>query len=132
MQVQPTAVMVLDVAPHNTFSIVCTATVPANVTSAKQFVWRTGSTNLTAGAGVTINTINLNSPTSTSVLTTNASAPGTLAYSCDVTVLTSQSSATATVTVNGNDSYSAPHERQCHYFSINSIIIIISFVFIRS
>ena len=101
VQVQPTTVSVLDPAPYNTFSIVCTAAVPTSVTAAKQFVWRVGSTNLTSGAGVSITTLDLSNGTSTSVLTTNASAPGSFPYTCEVTVSSSQSSATATVTVNG-------------------------------
>ena len=101
VQVQPTEVTVLDASPYNRFSLVCTASVPANVTSIKQFVWRTGGTSLTSGAGTTISSINLNSPVSTSTLSTNASSPGIFSYSCDVTVSTAQSSAIATVTVNG-------------------------------
>ena len=111
MQNEPSTVTVLDVAPYNTFSIVCTASVPANVTATKSFVWRRGpsgtGTVLTSSEGTSITTLNLGSATSTSVLTTNASSPGSFVYTCDVTVLSSVSSATTTVLVNGmyNDCY---------------------------
>ena len=105
VQVQPSMVTVLDSAPYNTFSIVCTATVPTNLTTVKRFTWRMGSsgsgTNLTSGDGTTITTLNLNNATSTSVLTTRVTTPGSFPYTCDVTVLSSLSSATATVTANG-------------------------------
>ena len=105
VQVQPSMVSVLDVAPYNTFSIVCTASVPTNVTAIKRFEWRSGSsgsgTNLMSGAGTTITNLNVNNATSTSVLTTNANTSGSFLYTCDVSVLTSQSSATATIAVNG-------------------------------
>jgi hypothetical protein len=104
-QVQSPVTAVLDVAPYNTFSLVCTASVPTNVLVMKEFVWRSGSsgsgTVLTDGAGTTITTLNLNNATSTSVLTTNASVAGTFPYTCDVTVSSSVSSATAIVTVKG-------------------------------
>ena len=116
VQVQPSVVTVLDTVPYNTFSLVCTAAVPASVSAvnSKQFVWRRGSvgsgTNLTADAGTTITDLNLSNATSTSVLTTNTSTPGSYTYSCDVTVSSSQSSATATVNVEGK--YSVLHINQ--------------------
>ena len=100
-QVQPVMIEVLDVAPYNTFSILCTAVLPTNVTTAKEFVWRSGISNITAGAGTTITDLNLNSSTSTSILSTTVSNPGAFAYICDVTASSARSSATATVTVNG-------------------------------
>ena len=100
-QVQPVMIEVLDVAPYNTFTILCTAVVPTNITTAKQFVWRSGISNITAGAGTTITDLNLNSSTSTSILSTIVSNPGAFAYICDVTASSARSSATATVTVNG-------------------------------
>ena len=105
VQTEPSTVTVLDAAPYNTFSIVCTASVPANVTTTKSFVWRRGpsgtGTVLTSSEGTSITTLNLGSATSTSVLTTNASSPGSFVYTCDVTVLSSLSSAATTVVVNG-------------------------------
>ncbi len=60
LQVQPSTVTVLNAASYNTFSLVCTASVPANVTAMKQFVWRQGPTGsgtiITASAGTTITT----------------------------------------------------------------------------
>lgn len=105
VQTEPTSVTVLDAAPYNTFSIVCTASLPANVTATKSFVWRLGpsgtGTVLTSSEDTSITTLNLGSATSTSVLTTNASSPGLSVYTCDVTVLSSLSSAATTVVVNG-------------------------------
>ena len=105
MQVQPLVVTVLDVMPYNTFSIVCTATLPVNITAMKQFAWYLGSsesvTNLTSSTGTIITNLHLNNATSTSVLTTNASTPGLFLYTCVASVLLSQSSATTIVTVNG-------------------------------
>ena len=101
MQTEPSTVTVLDAAPHNTFSIVCTASVPTNITTTKSFVWRRGpsGTGTVLTSGVT--TLNPGNATSTSVLTTNASTPGSYVYTCDVTVLTSLSTAATTVVVNG-------------------------------
>ena len=99
VSVQPSAITLLDV---ETFSLVCSATVPRSITSSKEFVWRTGDgTILSAGAGVTITSINLNDIMSSSVLTVNSTMPGVFSYTCEVTVQTSESSDSATVTVNG-------------------------------
>lgn len=99
MEVEPLAITVLDV---DSFSLVCTATVPRSVTAPKQFVWHRGSDAvLTDTAETSIIHIDLNDATSSSVLTVNASAQGLTSYTCDVTVESSQSSATATVTANG-------------------------------
>ena len=96
---------VLDAAPYNTFSIVCTASVPTNVTATKSFVWRRGSSGtgsvLTFDNNTRITTLNPTNATSTSVLTTNVSSAGTYLYTCDVTVSSSLSSATTTAIVNG-------------------------------
>ena len=105
VQSEPLTVTVLDSTPYNIFSIVCTASVPTNVTATKLFVWRRGSsgtgTVLTPGEGTSITTLNPSNATSTSVLTTNASIPGSYLYTCDVTVSSSLSSASTTVIVNG-------------------------------
>lgn len=102
MNIRPLAITVLDV---DTFSLVCTATVPRSVTAPKEFVWRKGpsgnGTILTTGAGTAITSINVDDATSSSVLTVNATTQGSFSYSCDVTVQSSQSSTTATVAVNG-------------------------------
>lgn len=106
VQTEPSTLTVLDVAPYNAFSIVCTASVPVNVTVTKSFVWRRGSsrtgTIITPGRGTSITTLNSDNATSTSILTTNASTAGSHLYTCDVTVLSSLSSASTTVVVNGN------------------------------
>lgn len=106
MEVQPSQITVLDTAPYSIFSLVCTATLPPNVTAVKQFVWHlqdsSGSdTSLASSAGTTITNLNLNSATSSSVLTTNATSPGLFFYTCDVMALLSQSAVTTIVTVKG-------------------------------
>ena len=93
---------VLDVAPYNAFSLVCTAAIPTNVTVLKQFMWQRGSTILMTGAGTKITTLNLNNATSTSVLTVNATTAGSFPYTCNVTFQSSQSTATVNVVVKGN------------------------------
>ena len=103
MQVQPSTVTVLDVAPYNTFSLVCTAAIPTNVTAVKQFMWQRGSTDLMTGVGTNITTLNLNNATSTSVLTINATTAGSFAYTCNVTFLSSRSTATVNVVVKGSN-----------------------------
>ena len=105
VQTEPSTVSVLDAAPYNTFSIVCTASVPTNVTATKSFVWRRGSSGtgsvLTSNNNTRITTLNPTNATSTSVLTTNVSSAGTHLYTCDVNVSSSLSSATTTAIVNG-------------------------------
>ena len=68
----------LNIAPFNTFSLTCTATVPQGVVSPKTFTWRRrrigpskrGFNDITEnGDSILINSTNLNQPTSTSVLT---------------------------------------------------------------
>lgn len=106
MQTEPSTVTLLDAAPYNAFTIVCTASVPVNVTLTKTFVWRRGSSHtgtiITPGNGTRIITLNSGSATSTSVLTANASTAGSFIYTCDVTVSSFLSSASTTVVVNGN------------------------------
>ena len=105
VQTEPSTVTVLDATPYNSFSIVCSASVPTNVTATKTFVWRRGpsgtGTVLSSSEGTTITTLNPGNALSTSVLTTNVSTPGSFTYTCDVTVLSSLSSAATTVVVNG-------------------------------
>ena len=118
VQTEPSTVTVLDTTPYNSFSIVCTASVPVSVTVTKSFVWRMGSsrtgTLITPGNSTSIITLNLGSATSTSVLSTRASAAGSFIYTCDVTVLSSLSSASTTVVVNGNSCMIFSH---CHLIS---------------
>lgn len=54
------------------------------------------------GSEVDITNLDLNSLTSTSILTVNASQSGSFYYTCEVTVQSTQTSATSFVTVNGN------------------------------
>ena len=105
MQTEPSTLSVLDAMPYNTFSIVCTASVPTNVTGTKSFIWRRGvsgtGTTLTSDNNTRITTLNPGNATSTSVLTTNVTSAGTYLYTCDVNISSSLSSATTTVIVNG-------------------------------
>ena len=105
VQTEPSTILVLDAMPYNTLSIVCTASIPTNIVATKSFVWRRGSsgagTIITSDGNTRITTLNPGNPTSTSMLTANVSLAGTYLYTCDVTVLSSQSSATTTVIVNG-------------------------------
>ncbi len=105
VSIQPATAEVLDATSYNSFSIVCTASLPSNVSATKQFRWTQtslGTTiNITAGVGVAITMLDLSNSTSTSVLTVNASRAGSYQYTCIASALSSQSSATSTVTVNG-------------------------------
>ena len=106
MEIEPSTVTVLNATSYNSFSIVCTATIPANISAMKSFVWRKGSSGTgtilsNSDEGVSITTLNPDEAISTSVLTTSETIPGSYLYTCDVTVLSYPSSATANVIVNG-------------------------------
>ena len=83
----------LNIAPFNTFSLTCTATVPQGVVSPKTFTWRRrrigpskrGFNDITEnGDSILINSTNLNQPTSTSVLTVREIITGDYRYRCKV------------------------------------------------
>lgn len=104
--VEPSTISVLNATSYNSFSIVCVATIPANITAMKSFVWRkgfsgTGTVLSNSDEGTSIVILNSDEARSTSVLTTSESIPGSYFYTCDVTVLSYPSSATANVIVNG-------------------------------
>ena len=106
MNIEPSTITVLNTTSYNSFSIICTATIPANVTAVKSFVWRKGPSGTgivlsNSDEGISITTLNVDEAVSTSVLTTNETTPGSYLYTCDVTVLSYPSSATANVIVNG-------------------------------
>ena len=76
-----------NIAPYNTFSLTCTATVPQGVVSPKTFTWRrrigpqlSPLTLITTG----ITSTNLDQPTSTSVLTVTETTAGDYRYRCRV------------------------------------------------
>ena len=78
-----------NVAPYNTFSLTCTATVPQGVVSPKTFTWRrrigastSGLTAITGNSSILINSTNLDQPTSTSVLTVRETTAGDYRYRC--------------------------------------------------
>jgi len=79
-------------APYNTFSLICTATVPQGVVSPKTFTWRrrigssTGGLNdiTDNGDSILITSTNLDQPTSTSVLTVRETTAGDYRYCCRV------------------------------------------------
>ena len=106
VNVEPSTITIVNAASHNSFSIVCTATIPANITAVKSFVWRKGPSGIgtilsNSDNGISITTLNADDAMSTSVLTTSETTPGSYLYTCDVTVLSHPSSATANVIVNG-------------------------------
>ena len=106
VNIEPSTITVLNTTSYNSFSIICTATIPANVTAVKSFVWRKGPSGTgivlsNSDEGISITTLNADEAVSTSVLTTNETTPGSYLYTCDVTVLSYPSSATANVIVNG-------------------------------
>lgn len=110
VNIEPSTVTVLNATLYNSFSIVCTATIPANITAVKSFVWRkgpsgTGTVLSNSDEGISITTLNADEAMSTSVLTTSETTPGSYLYTCDVTVLSYPSSATANVIVNGMQRY---------------------------
>ena len=110
VNIEPSTISILNAVLYNSFSIVCTATIPENVTAVKSFVWRKGSSGTgtvlsNSDIGISITTLNADEAVSTSVLTTSETIPGSYLYTCDVTVLSYPSSATANIVVNGMHAY---------------------------
>ena len=106
VQLQPPVVTVLDVAPYNAFSLICTLTVLANATCTKSFEWRKATADdeiaLSAnGDTINITNIDIDCATGTSVLVSSENIFETLVYSCLATVLDATESATSTVIVKG-------------------------------
>ena len=90
-----TSVDVIDVEPHNTFSIMCMATAPDSVIVPKSFQWErilqaTSASETISDNGdfVTIVNSNLSSPTSTSTLTVRENTAGNYTYTCTATLQT--------------------------------------------
>ena len=81
-----------NVAPYNTFSLTCTATVPEGVVSPKTFTWwrRKALSNILAQINnnetIQINSSTLNQPVSTSVLTVTETRAAEWYYRCNVTL----------------------------------------------
>ena len=80
-----------NVAPYNTFSLTCTATVPQGVVSPKTFTWRRrigastgGLIEVTVNSSINITSTSLDQPTSTSVLTVTETTVGNYRYRCRV------------------------------------------------
>ena len=84
-----------NIAPYNTFSLTCTATVPQGVVSPKTFTWRrrigpsTRGLNDTTdnGDSILITSTNLDQPTSTSVLTVRETTAGDYCQFINFTLL---------------------------------------------
>ena len=113
--VAPTSVIVLDIAPYNTFILTCTATQPSSVTLNKTIEWRESRNGVTQaiiedGNSVNITTTGLHDPTTTSLLSVNADTAAESILSCVASLqvpedqLISQSS-NAPVTVIGTSMY---------------------------
>jgi len=87
-----------NIAPYNTFSLTCTATVPQGVVVPKRFAWRqrigssTTGLNLLANSSnsILITSTNLGQPTSTSVLTVRETIAGDYHYRCKLTSVNCQ------------------------------------------
>ena len=89
----PISVDIINVEPHDAFSIVCTATAPDIVIVPKSIEWErmqdtsTASEALTDnGDTVTIVDANLDSPTSTSTLMVTENTAGNYIYTCTSTL----------------------------------------------
>ena len=104
--VEPTTILVLDVAPYNVFTITCTGALSNNISATKTFNWRrqsAGSETPVTHNGVTtiIQNSDLADAISTSVLTAREYSAGTVTYTCESSVLEETDLDTATVVVKG-------------------------------
>lgn len=107
VRIEPRFAAILDVSPYNNLTLLCTASVPSNVTGSKVFEWsRTvsgSSSSLTHNGNTTIiNSFNLDSATSVSTLTVTMRTLGSISYTCTATILGEMTSETSTVLVKGN------------------------------
>ena len=86
VDVTPTTATVLDISPHNAFTLTCAATQPSTVTVPKMIEWR----ETTAGVletdlrNTNITTTGINDATTTSILSVIVDSAGTKVYSCHV------------------------------------------------
>lgn len=104
---EPRFATILDVSPYNTLTLLCTASVPSNVTGSKVFEWSrtvSGSSSSLIHNGNTtiINSFNLDSATSVSALRITMHTLGSISYTCTATILGEMTSETSTVLVKGN------------------------------
>ena len=112
VQIDPTALTVLDVSPYNRVSIACIATQPEAVNISKAINWSRVSPDGVAqmlnhdGVGINISTVSIESSVSSSRLSVYATTVGRWTYMCtaslqvpsDPLILYSQ---TAEVTAKG-------------------------------
>ena len=82
-----------DESPYNTFTMICTATVPEGVVSAKVFHWsrsingRSSFMPVRESNVISIENHNANQALSTSVLTVTENIPGDYSYRCHVSFM---------------------------------------------
>ena len=109
--VNPGSVNILDIAPYNTFTLTCTATVPSNVSGTKSFEWRRGAAGsdanelLAPNEDVTIINLNVENTTSASILVANQNVSGSFTYVCTTTVTAGTGTASSTVLATGASVY---------------------------
>ena len=85
--VAPTSVIVLDIAPYNTFILTCTANQPSFVTLNKTIEWRESRNGVTQaivddGNSANITTTGLHNPTTTSLLSVKVNTAAESILSC--------------------------------------------------
>lgn len=111
---QPETGSVLDVPPHNTFTLRCVATAPENVLLQKTLEWRNGGNIINDnGNTILISHRNTNLPQSTSELTVNSLIIGSHTYFCSVSMSVPGGvdlvvHASGVITVKGTDSLMIP------------------------
>ena len=109
VDVQPSSVTILDASPYNTFTLICTASLPTGVSTTKTFEWMRSQggveTTLTHnGNTIVITNQDLASPTSTGILTTSSeTTAGTAGYTCTAAAFGISASDNATVLVEGQN-----------------------------
>jgi len=105
--IDPGSVNILDIAPYNTFTLMCTATVPSNVTGAKSFEWRKSDSSsdayemLVPNEDITIINLNVENTTSASILVARQNVSGSFSYVCTATVAAGIGRATSTIVATG-------------------------------
>jgi len=105
--VDPGSVNILDIAPYNTFTLMCTATVPSNVTGAKSFEWRKSASGrdayevLVPNEDITVINLNVENTTSGSILVARQNVSGSFSYVCTATVAAGFGTASSTVVATG-------------------------------
>lgn len=85
--VQPDTVVTLTTPPYNSFSLVCTASVPSGVTAEKTITWmQNGALLNDDGSAVVITDRNVSLLDSSSQLTVSTTVGGEFRYECSVSL----------------------------------------------